>query len=91
MPRATAKAIPAKASSAKPKAKAAAKLTPWWMSSGDEECPHCGQPYVAEVEFRCPDCDGPGCPHCKSKHAEERLVCPECVTSTAGEGGSDGK
>jgi hypothetical protein len=96
MPRATAKAIPAKASSTKPRAKAAqakviATPRPWWLSDGDEECSHCGQPYAAEVEFRCPDCDGPSCPHCKSKHSDERLVCPECVTSAAGEGGSHGK
>jgi hypothetical protein len=56
-----------------------AKLTPWYLSDGDEECPHCGQWYTYEVEFRCPDCDSPGCPQCKSNHADQRLVCPSCV------------
>lgn len=64
---------------AKSKAKSLTKPMPWWLSAGDEECPHCGQLYVLEVEFRCPDCDGPSCPHCKKRHAEERDVCPECV------------
>ena len=45
-------------------------IVPWYLSGGDEECPHCGQWYAYELEFRCPDCDSPSCPHCK---------CPSCV------------
>lgn len=47
-----------------------AKAVPWYLGSGDEECPHCGQWYAYELEFRCPDCDTPSCPHC---------TCPSCV------------
>jgi hypothetical protein len=61
------------------KAKSTTRTLPWWVSGGEEECPHCGQPYAREVEFRCPDCDGPCCPHCKKRHVEDRHVCPECV------------
>jgi hypothetical protein len=67
----------------KVRSKAKATLAPWWLSSGDHECPHCGQLYIYELEFRCPDCDGPCCIHCKAKHAEGHHVCPECVTSGA--------
>jgi hypothetical protein len=52
-----------------PKAKAtsqrAGQAVPWYLSEGDEECPHCGQWYAYELEIRCPDCDAPSCPHCK--------------------------
>lgn len=61
-----------------------------WYLSGDEECPHCGLLYAYELEFRCPDCDSPTCPQCKSQHAEDRFVCPDCVVVTlkdAGDGG----
>ena len=63
-----------------PKAKAKAQTTvaAWWLSDGDEECPHCGQLYIYELEFRCPDCDGPCCAHCKKLHADNRHLCPEC-------------
>jgi hypothetical protein len=57
----------------------ASKAPPWYLSDGDEECPHCGQLYVYELEFRCPDCDTPSCPHCTSKHADDRVVCVVCV------------
>ena len=63
----------------KRKSKAKAAATPWWLHDGDEDCPHCGQPYIYEVEFRCPACDGPSCPHCKQLHAEGHHVCPSCV------------
>ncbi len=55
----------------KPKArtKTAVKPTPWWLGTGDVVCPHCGQPYFHEHEFRCPDCDEPSCRNCK---------CPQC-------------
>jgi hypothetical protein len=65
-----------------PKAKlktGTAAMTAWWVSDGDEECPHCGQLYIYELEYRCPDCDSPTCLHCKKKHAEGYHVCPECV------------
>jgi len=52
----------------------------WWLEDGDEECPHCGRLYVYELEFRCTECDGPGCPHCKVKHVEGHLICPACVS-----------
>ena len=64
-----------------PKAKVktgVAAMTAWWVSDGDEECPHCGQLYIYELEFRCPDCDSPTCLHCKKKHTEGHHVCPEC-------------
>lgn len=55
---------------------------PWWLG-GEEECVHCGQLYVYEVEFRCPDCDGPGCPQCKGMHTEGRFVCAGCAATPA--------
>ena len=65
----------------KRKSKAKTAVVPWWLSDGDEDCPHCGQPYIYEVEFRCPSCDGPSCPHCKQVHTEGHHVCPSCVDS----------
>lgn len=70
--------------------KTAGKIVPWYLSGRDEECPHCGEWYAYELEFRCPECDGPSCPHCKSKHAEDRVVCPSCVvliTEVVSDGG----
>lgn len=63
------------------KSRAKPGVVPWWLSAGDEECPHCGQDYIYELEFRCPACDGPCCAHCKTSHAEGHHVCPECVTA----------
>ncbi len=57
----------------------ASVITSWWLADGDEECPHCGRLYVLEVEYRCPECDGPGCPHCKVVHAEGHMVCLDCA------------
>lgn len=68
-----------------PKARSKSKSripVPWWLQQGDEECPHCGQPYIYELEFRCSDCDGPCCAHCKQIHREGHEVCPQCVEST---------
>jgi hypothetical protein len=54
----------------------------WWLDDGDLECPHCGRLYFYEVEFRCAECDGPGCPHCKVTHAEGHVVCFDCGPET---------
>ena len=53
----------------------------WWHSSGEDNCPHCGEPYVYELEFRCVECDGPGCMHCKELHIEGHHVCPSCASA----------
>lgn len=53
---------------------------PWWLGDGDEECPSCGELYIYELEFRCPDCDTPTCIHCRRRHTDGRLVCVSCVT-----------
>jgi hypothetical protein len=66
----------------KVRSKAKTGLAPWWLSSGDEECPHCGQLYIYELEFRCSACDSPCCIHCKTVHVEGHHVCPECVTNS---------
>jgi hypothetical protein len=63
----------------KTRSSTASLVTSWWLSDGDEECPHCGRLFVLEVEFRCPECDGPGCPHCKAVHAEGHMVCVDCA------------
>ena len=60
----------------------------WWLTDGDEECPHCGRLYLYELEVRCADCDGPGCPHCTSVQAEGRLICVACTPLPSGEGAS---
>lgn len=58
--------------------KSATRAVAWWLG-GEENCPHCGQIYAYELEYRCPDCDGPCCAHCKKQHQEDaRHVCPEC-------------
>jgi transposase-like protein len=63
---------------------ASSKLSPkspvasWWLSPGDEECPHCSLTYVIEVEFRCAECDAPSCPHC-GVHVEGHYLCPDCI------------
>lgn len=58
-----------------------ARVTAWWLG-GEEECPHCGQLYAYEIEFRCADCDSPTCPHCRTRHSQGHDVCPAC-TDTA--------
>jgi hypothetical protein len=63
----------------KSRPKRVASIAPWWLSAGEDECPHCGQVYAYEVEFRCPDCDSPACPHCKGNHADGRLICLVCL------------
>jgi hypothetical protein len=49
----------------------------WWLG-GDEECPHCGQRYAYEMEYRCAACDGALCPLCVVKQ-EASVRCPDCV------------
>ncbi len=51
----------------------------WWLG-GEEECPHCHQLYAYEIEVRCPQCDGPSCPHCVAR-LERGIVCIGCSTS----------
>jgi hypothetical protein len=53
----------------------------WWLG-GEEECPHCHQLYAYEIEVRCPECDGPSCPHCVAR-LERGVVCIVCSTSPA--------
>jgi hypothetical protein len=69
----------------KGRTQAKARVVAWWLSGGEEECPHCGQVYAYEVEFRCPDCDSPSCPHCKRGHADVCLACVEPSKEEAGE------
>jgi hypothetical protein len=73
---------------AKPRTKTA--IAAWWLSDGDEECPHCGQLYVYELEYRCPDCDSPVCLHCKKQHSAGHHVCPECLEPNASKEPSHG-
>jgi hypothetical protein len=61
--------------------KVQARVVAWWLR-GDEECSHCGQLYAYEIEFRCPDCDSPTCPHCRKRHAAGHHVCPTCVDTS---------
>ena len=68
----------------KTKPQATSQVVAWWLSDGDEECPHCGQLYIYELEFRCPDCDGPCCAHCKKRHATGHHTCPECANPESG-------
>lgn len=65
------------------RSKSSAKMAPWWLHEGEEECIHCGQLYIYELEFRCPECDGPCCTHCRKIHAAGYHVCPECVATDA--------
>jgi hypothetical protein len=64
------------------------KVVAWWLA-GEEECPHCGQLYAYEVEFRCPECDGPSCPHCRREHELGGVICVACLDDCA-EGSSHG-
>ena len=53
--------------------------TSWWLQGGDDECPHCGAVYVYELEFRCTECDGPGCLHCKVVRETGHMICVVCA------------
>lgn len=64
---------------AQPKTTTTVGMTSWWLVDGDEECGHCGRLYHYEVEFRCTECDGPGCPHCRVVHEEGHIICPQCA------------
>ena len=66
----------------KPKSRSVVATLPWWLAAGEELCPHCGQLYAYEIEFRCPDCDDPSCPNCKVLNVREhRFVCVSCVNT----------
>ena len=71
----------AKAQFQSKKARTAQKVVPWYLSGGDEECPHCGQWYAYELEVRCVDCDAPSCPNCKCAN------CVVIVTEVESHGG----
>lgn len=61
---------------------------PWWLTDGDEECLSCGQLYIYEMEFRCPECEMTTCIHCRRRHSDGRLVCVSCLDAGgAGDGG----
>jgi hypothetical protein len=62
----------------KGKAKVQARFVSWWLG-GEEQCLHCGQLYAYEIEFRCPECDGPSCPHCRKLHSAGHHVCAACI------------
>jgi hypothetical protein len=53
---------------------------PWWLDTGEEDCPHCEQAYSYVVEARCFECDAPICPMCIVRFGE-RIVCPDCRES----------
>ena len=55
----------------------AAAVSPWWLSQGDEECPHCEGDYIFETEVRCVQCDAPICPMCVVR-VGRRVLCPGC-------------
>jgi hypothetical protein len=61
-----------------PKTEVRTQVVCWWLA-GEEECVYCGQLYPYELEFRCPECDSPSCPHCRQAHARSHQVCPACV------------
>ena len=54
-----------------------ANAIPWWLDLGEEDCPHCEQPYSYHAEVRCLECDAPICPMCVV-HIHEHAVCPDC-------------
>lgn len=54
---------------------------PWWLMEGDEECPGCGELYIYELEFRCPECDTISCMHCRRRHSDGRWICVSCAES----------
>lgn len=70
---------------ARSKVAAASNPAPWWLLDGDEECLACGQLYIYELEFHCPDCDTVTCLHCRRRSSDGRMVCVSCA-----EGASQG-
>lgn len=58
------------------------RLTQWWLDIGDELCPHCGQLYLIELEYRCPHCDQASCRHCR---------CAECAEDSEQEDRDHGR
>lgn len=75
---------------AKARTKAAAAGAPWWLMEGDEECLACGDYYIYEMEFRCPDCDTVTCLHCRRRASDGRMVCVDC-SEAASQGSSHGR
>jgi len=69
------------------KAKLDVYIKQWWLT-GEETCAHCGSGYAYELELRCPDCDGPTCPHCMLIYSGGH-VCPECASPESDEFGGE--
>ncbi|WP_161814333.1 hypothetical protein [Steroidobacter agaridevorans] len=66
----------------------ASDAAPWWLTDGDEECLGCGQLYIYEMEFRCPECEMTTCIHCRRRRPDGRLVCVSCLDAGGpGDGG----
>lgn len=63
---------------------------PWWLMDGDEDCPACGQHYVYELQFHCPECDAVTCLHCRRPRADGRLVCVSCAAARSSREASHG-
>lgn len=70
--------------------KPAARPSPWWLMEGDEECLACGELYIYELEFRCPDCDTVTCIHCRRRGKNGRMVCVSCAEADSAGGGHGG-
>lgn len=68
-----------------------ARPTPWWLADGDEECLACGQSYIYELEFHCPECDTVTCLHCRRQRADGRLVCVSCAEAGSTREASHGR
>ena len=64
---------------ARARSTAARRPAPWWLLEGDEQCHGCGQLYIYELEFHCPDCDTVTCMHCRRRHSDGRMVCVSCA------------
>ena len=62
---------------------------PWWLMEGDEECLGCGQLYIYELQFHCPECESATCIHCRRRHSDGRMVCTSCAEA-AGKGATHG-
>lgn len=74
---------------AKARSRTADSLAPWWLTEGDDECHACGQLYIYELEFFCPDCETVTCMHCRRRHPDGRWVCVSCAEAV-GQGDTNG-